>query len=109
MINKVKLGENDLRKPACSEYCKMGAEHCPFSSVTKKSIVTTRWTDDIEGNVYIANFEKSINTSSSSSESLSEDEKYASPQSCWCDGSGFEHDILGRNLIGPSSNMEGIY
>ena len=40
---------------------------------------------------------------------IAEEHSRFSPYSCWCDGSGFEFDILPDNLIGNVSPMESLY
>lgn len=43
------------------------------------------------------------------SEQIEAEHSRFSPYSCWCDGSGFEFDILPDNLVGNVSSMESLY
>ena len=124
---KTKLGEHDYHKSACSEYCKIRTEYCPFAKVTKIPKIV-RWTDLEDNKVenilsdnaggnnndvgYTPSF-GSVNDTGNGDDSLTnqqiQEEMSASGYTCWGDGSGFEYDKMSRNVIGPGSTMENIY
>lgn len=156
IYQKTHIGEHDLRKPACSEYCKMASDYCPFlandiSSVDK----IVRWTDLAEKRLgelkdafressssssssesdysYMSDFSKCVNddgesvdrtdvetrldemASKSSSSPVDKNrgqisfELPAGRYTCWCDGSGFEYDLMSRNVIGDAGTAERVY
>lgn len=126
---KTKIGEHDYHKPACSAYCKIGGEFCPFvGSDRKKTEGIFRWTDladaknneargkTVNKNGYTADYSgKSVDTKpdGQSADKPVESNKYAefmvAGYSCWGDGSGFEYDLMPRNTMGKGGPAERIY
>ena len=124
---KTKLGEHDYHKRACSEYCTIRSEYCPFAKVVKVPKIV-RWTDLEDNKVenilsdnaggnndevgYAPSF-GSVNDAGNGDDSLTsqqiQEEMSASGYTCWGDGSGFEYDKMSRNVIGTGSTMENIY
>ena len=132
IVFKTKHGEHDFHQYACSEYCLLGADFCPFNKLKNKAVQgITRWTDVAENVMlldengqpsgiqkYVANFEKSSQeypfspTKPSDLAVFSEknqNELWINGFSCWGDGSGFEYDRMSKNIIGPEPDTESIY
>lgn len=97
---KYKRGEHDLRKIACSEYCKRRKEYCPISKVLQGELSIERWTNNYGDTNYSVNYERE--------EGNDTVEINLSPCSCWGDGSGFEYDTPTQPLIGTFTADEGF-
>lgn len=99
------IGEHDFAKPFCMAYCTKNKLHCPFIQYLKEDgavlPIIRRWIDVEMSGAYNL---QSVN----GDKSQFEDER-GSQFSCFCDGSGFEYDLMQSNVIGPNSAMETVY
>ena len=154
---KTKIGEHDFHKPACSEYCKMASDYCPFIAQGINSVENiARWADladqrvaelkaalqgqdgggdtsasytytaDFVGNGQRTSVRGRIAGMFSKPEDSSSGGEPPVPQTdtnegqisfeipagrytCWGDGSGFEYDLMSRNVIGDAGVAERVY
>ena len=137
--HKTQIGEHDYHKKPCYEYCKLGAENCPFVNVNRLTPGTvTRWTDLADKKLkslkksFGSNGEDDENGSKATGVSIDFSEKKkdiydeshdllyitklqrsyeiaAGGYTCWGDCSGFEYDIMSQNLMGASGPMDRLY
>ena len=123
---KTQSGEHDYHKPACSEYCRMGGEFCPFVHNGRTKVEgIVRWTDiadmdnavvlggNASSNGYSADFSgKQVHSPSQEDDfngASIRAEYGVSHYTCWGDGSGFEYDQMSRNIMGPGGVAESVY
>ena len=139
MAIKVVNGERDFRKKACAEWCYIDPEFCPLCNIpvgekTKHlEIKIRRWTDLEENTTYSVNYGNKVKPENNFpretpqqlvsgkyempgtddipdyDEKIKNEHESFTPFSCYGDGSGFEHDIMPENLVGPGGSMESLY
>lgn len=130
---KTTIGEHDYHRPACSAFCKIGGEYCPFVKAQRTSVSDiVRWTDiadarnngaiggtEVVGGTqkgYTASFDKETarelpkqNEELTPVEKSLVTERRLCKPTCWGDGSGFEFDQMSNNLMGPGCSVEHVY
>ena len=108
---KTKIGQHDFHKKPCFEYCKLNPNYCPFDSSQLSSLEIKRWTDLMDERLSKGEGKLRIKANSNSGyeDSPRDAELSQGCYSCWGDGSGFEYDIMSRNIIGQGSVVEHVY
>lgn len=131
---KTKIGEHDLKRPACLQFCKMNGKFCPFLVQGKiDNTYITRWTDIADKRVEQAkkgnyNYQGSPTQYKVNAQALKvkkqqlknwnneEDQQLTAQLSysiggftCWGDASGFQYDVMANNLIGPRGVLQSVY
>ncbi len=107
---KTKIGEHDFHKPPCSSYCKMLGVYCPYvaQGVTNVNNVL-RWADIQDGKTTGVTVTFQSKKDESDQFSTIGTEVKQGQYTCWGDGSGFEYDLMSRNVMGPGGPTESVY